>query len=1123
MGNLSNLYISRSFQSLIHLGSDSTATSSLTLLQDGYGNSIGVGVNTAGDLFLSGSLTASLQQGYVWVGDNTGKTKAFATSSLVTNIDTGSLVTTASFNAYTQSNNQRVSSLESNSASVNISVSALNTFTASQSTASIVTSITNLNSTTASLNTSVTNLNASSASQQVSINSLNAATASYVTETESGSFLITASVNVNILTFTKGNGTTFDLTVASSGSSPAGTISGSAQITALGFVSSSVTASSLVTASFNNGTRNLTFTKGDASTFSVNIPDVSGSAGNFVTTSSFNAYTQSNDQRVSSLETNSASVNTSITNLNSATSSLFTSASLALVTASVSGQLLSFTKGNNSVFSVTLPTGSGTYVTGSYGAFQDSTTQSGSANTAYKMKFNTTDVSDGVILSGSTGLQVGAYGTYNLEWSGQAVQGSGAAIVSVWVNVNGIQVSGSRGDVTLSSNTKLLPAWNYFLTLNALDVVELYWASDSGNTTWQALPIGTTPITPAAASIIATLARVDVGGGSNSVSTSSFNAYTSSTNVRLNNIETTTASLLIETSNLETFSASALISINSLNGKTGSFATTGSNSFTGIQTFVDNTNFSSLVCTSGSLMLVAKSYTSSSAHLSSSFTNSVNLIFKNNDAAVDTIISGSSNIFSNPTAGTTGFKRYVGGNNNYYAGTLLPQISASMQFSPSMNRNIGNFVMSLRGPVSSSTYTLNDNFAGNIALNLGTGSGVSSFEKAISGFTFSSNGLFGGTINVLAGKTQLDTAPVMNNNLIFGATVNINHNSSSLVYNSNIQNGGITINNNYISASGAGANYKAAYANVNTVYGINHGVTFAGSNTSTTLARAWFANLMAGANISASLEGTGDNTSMVAVNMLGNALIVSASSTSATAVPVVTTDGTYGSLFAGRFNATDGNRAKTAETVFAVGTGTSYANRKTGFLIDSGSNTFIEGTLNVSGATSLNGNLIVTGSVTASLQQGYVWVGNASGITTTVATSSFGGGGAAFPYTGSAQITGSLGITGSLSGLVNTLTISSNTASMDFNNGNFFTLQLVSGSITHLTAANVKPGQTINLLVKTDSGSAAATGSLTFSSTFKFAGGFDYTPTTITASQDLVSFVTFDTTQILAAQVKNLS
>jgi hypothetical protein len=168
------------------------------------------------------------------------------------------------------------------------------------------------------------------------------------------------------------------------------------------------------------------------------------------------------------------------------------------------------------------------------------------------------------------------------------------------------------------------------------------------------------------------------------------------------------------------------------------------------------------------------------------------------------------------------------------------------------------------------------------------------------------------------------------------------------------------------------------------------------------------------------------------------------------------------------------------------------------------------------------------------------WGGGTSGVTSIIAgsgisvdqstgdvtiTATGGGGGAGFPYTGSAAITGSLTVTGSMSGYVNALTITDQTASLNFNDGNFFTLQLVSGSITHLTATNIKPGQAINLLVKMDSvaGITASSGSLSFSPTFKFAGGFDYTPTKITGSQDLVSFVTFDTTQVLAAQVKNLS
>jgi hypothetical protein len=56
MGNLSNLYISQSYISLLHLGSDNTASSTLTPIQDGLGNSIGVSVNTAGDVALAGTL-----------------------------------------------------------------------------------------------------------------------------------------------------------------------------------------------------------------------------------------------------------------------------------------------------------------------------------------------------------------------------------------------------------------------------------------------------------------------------------------------------------------------------------------------------------------------------------------------------------------------------------------------------------------------------------------------------------------------------------------------------------------------------------------------------------------------------------------------------------------------------------------------------------------------------------------------------------------------------------------------------------------------------------------------------------------------------------------------------------
>lgn len=59
-------------------------------------------------------------------------------------------------------------------------------------------------------------------------------------------------------------------------------------------------------------------------------------------------------------------------------------------------------------------------------------------------------------------------------------------------------------------------------------------------------------------------------------------------------------------------------------------------------------------------------------------------------------------------------------------------------------------------------------------------------------------------------------------------------------------------------------------------------------------------------------------------------------------------------------------------------------------------------------------SLSISGSLSASLQQGFVWVGDANGRTTTVSTGSFGGGGSTFPYTGDAQITGSLGVSNTI-------------------------------------------------------------------------------------------------------------
>jgi hypothetical protein len=59
MGNLSNQYISQSFQSLLHLGSDNTASATFAEIQDALGNGVGVFVATTGNLKVTNAISAS--------------------------------------------------------------------------------------------------------------------------------------------------------------------------------------------------------------------------------------------------------------------------------------------------------------------------------------------------------------------------------------------------------------------------------------------------------------------------------------------------------------------------------------------------------------------------------------------------------------------------------------------------------------------------------------------------------------------------------------------------------------------------------------------------------------------------------------------------------------------------------------------------------------------------------------------------------------------------------------------------------------------------------------------------------------------------------------------------------
>ncbi len=90
MGSLSNLYISQSYQSLLHFGNDSSASTSLTQLQDGVGNGLGISLNTLGDLDIQRQLIVHNGAEITGAVDiNTtfsGSTQGFVNQSSVNNL-----------------------------------------------------------------------------------------------------------------------------------------------------------------------------------------------------------------------------------------------------------------------------------------------------------------------------------------------------------------------------------------------------------------------------------------------------------------------------------------------------------------------------------------------------------------------------------------------------------------------------------------------------------------------------------------------------------------------------------------------------------------------------------------------------------------------------------------------------------------------------------------------------------------------------------------------------------------------------------------------------------------------------------------------------------------------------
>jgi len=153
--------------------------------------------------------------------------------------------------------------------------------------------------------------------------------------------------------------------------------------------------------------------------------------------------------------------------------------------------------------------------TGSYGSFYDTTTQTNPvANVARSMSLNSTDISNGVSVSGSTNpfntyIKTENAGIYNIQFSAQVEKtDSGTDEIDIWLRKNGIDLTDSATKLTLSGNgTKVVAAWNWFALSAANDYYQIIWSSADTSMRLYAEPLS--GIHPGIPSVIVTANRVD--------------------------------------------------------------------------------------------------------------------------------------------------------------------------------------------------------------------------------------------------------------------------------------------------------------------------------------------------------------------------------------------------------------------------------------------------------------------------------------------------------------------------------------------------------------------------------------------------------------------------------------
>ncbi len=150
-----------------------------------------------------------------------------------------------------------------------------------------------------------------------------------------------------------------------------------------------------------------------------------------------------------------------------------------------------------------------------YGAWSDSTDQTGSVSAGTVITMNTIDVADGITLVSNSQMTVPSSGKYSLQFSFQFKNTNNAQEdATVWLRVNGSDLANSGTQYTIPARKSAsifgygVASLTFMLDLAANDYVEMVWLPTNTTVTLEHLPASVTPAYPAIPSVVASMMQV---------------------------------------------------------------------------------------------------------------------------------------------------------------------------------------------------------------------------------------------------------------------------------------------------------------------------------------------------------------------------------------------------------------------------------------------------------------------------------------------------------------------------------------------------------------------------------------------------------------------------------------